>query len=152
MTWVAAVLAVAVCAVALRVATSSALSAPSAPTTFANAGIGCAPSPSATEQVFLRVDATDKEIIVARLAIASIPGVTIDQYIDHRGALTQLSCIFSDSPGALHGIRPIDLPVSFAITSNDSDTASAARLRAIPKVLGVVTPATWSAFVQRIDE
>jgi cell division protein FtsX len=102
--------------------------------------------------VFLNPSATDKEIIVVRLAIASVPGVTIDQYLDHRGAFTQLACIFSDTPDALHEIRPAQLPVSFAITSDDADTNSTARLRAIPNVLGVVTPASWSAWVGRIDE
>ena len=152
MPWVAAALVVALCAMALRIAASTSGNDPTAPTTFASAGIDCGPSPGATGQVFLNPNATDKEIIVARLAIASLPDVTIDQYLDHKGALIQLACIFSDAPDALHGIRPVDLPVSFAITTDADSADTTARLRAIPKVLGVVTPASWNAWVQRIDE
>jgi hypothetical protein len=144
-----AALAVAACAIALMVAASTGGgSDPIAPTTFASAGIDCAPSPDATGQVFLKVKATDYEIIAARLAIANVPGVTIDQYLDHQGALTQLSCVFPDAPDLVHSIRPVDLPVSFAITA---DTNSTAHLRAIPNVRGVVTPEGWSAWWTRIE-
>jgi hypothetical protein len=151
MSWVAAALVVVVCAIAVRAAASTGGNASVTPPTFASAGIDCAPSPGATEQVFLDVHATDKEIIVARLAIASLPGVTIDQYLDHRDALAQLACIFPGSPAVLHGTRPVDLPVSFAVTADAAD-ATTTRLREIPNVLGVVTPASWSSWVQRIDE
>jgi hypothetical protein len=148
---VAAALAVAVCAIALRLATSPGGTYRVPPTTFANAGIDCGPSPGATGQVFVNANATEKEIIVVRLAIASVPGVTIDQYLDHQRAFTQLACIVSNAPDVLHGVRPADLPVSFAITTDDADTNSAARLRAIPNVLDVVTPENWSAWVERIE-
>jgi hypothetical protein len=148
----AAVLALAVCAITLRMATSTGGNHQAAPSTFASAGIACGPSPGATEQVFLKVKATDKDIIVARLAIASVPGVIIDQYLDHKDAYTQLACILSGAPGGAHGIRPVDLPVSFAITTDHADADSAARLRSIPNLLGIVTPANWGAWVQRIGE
>src|SRR5262249_43355975 len=77
-----AALAVAACAIALMLAASTGGTDPMAPATFASAGIDCAPSPSATAQVFLKVNATEYEIIAARLAIASVPGVTIDDYLD----------------------------------------------------------------------
>ena len=77
------------------------------PTTFASAGVDCAPSPGATQQVFLKAKATDYEIIAARLAIASVPGVTIDQYLDHEGAASQLSCVFPDAHDAVHRIEPV---------------------------------------------
>jgi hypothetical protein len=146
--WIEAALAVAACAIALMLAASTGGTDPMAPATFASAGIDCAPSPSATAQVFLKVNATEYEIIAARLAIASVPGVTIDDYLDRQGALTQLGCIFPDAPD-LPSIRPVDLPVSFAVTA---DADSTAHLRAIPNVRGVVTPASWSAWVQRIGE
>jgi hypothetical protein len=136
-------LAVAACAIALMMAASMGGNDAIAPTTFASAGIDCAPSPGATGQVFLKVKATDYEIIAARVAIASAPGVTIDQYLDHQGAFAQLACVFPDAPDLVHRIRPVDLPVSFAITA---DTNSAAHLRAIPNVRGVVTPESWSAW------
>jgi hypothetical protein len=120
------------------------------PTTFASAGVDCAPSPAATEQVFLKVKATDYEIIAARLAIASVPGVTIDQYLDHKGAATQLSCVFPDPPDLVHSVHPVEIPVSFAIIADLDDTNSTARLRAIPNVRGVVTPENWSAWWARI--
>jgi cell division protein FtsX len=101
--------------------------------------------------VFLKANATEYEIIAARLAIASVPGVTIDQYLDHQGAATQLSCVFPDSPDLVRSIHPVDLPVSFAITADLDDTSSAARLRAIPNVRGVVTPESWSAWWTRIE-
>ena len=146
-----AALAVAACAIALMVAASMGGNDPTIPTTFASAGIDCAPSPAATEQVFLKVKATDYEIIAAHLAIASVPGVTIDQYLDHQGAATQLSCVFPDAPDLVHSIHPVDLPVSFAITADLDDTNSTARLRAIPNVRGVVTPETWNAWWTRIE-
>jgi hypothetical protein len=139
-------LAVAACAIALMVAASTGGNDPRAPTTFASAGIECAPSPAATEQVFLKVNATDYEIIAARLAIASVPGVTIDQYLDRHDAFTQLSCVFPDAPVLVHRVRPVDLPVSFAITADIADSDSTAHLRAIPNVRGVVTPEGWSAW------
>jgi hypothetical protein len=137
-------LAVAACGIALMIAASAGGNDPVAPTTFASAGIDCAPSPRATEQVFVKANATDYEIIAARVAIASVPGVTIDQYLDHQRAFTQLSCVFQGAPGLARGINPADLPVSFAITADPADTDSAAHLRAIPNVRGVVTPETWS--------
>ena len=112
-----AALAVAACAIALMVAASAGGSDAITPTTFASAGIDCAASPGATGQVFLKANATDYEIITARLAIASVPGVTIDQYLDHQGAFTQLSCVYPDAPDLVHSIHAVDLPVSFAITS-----------------------------------
>jgi cell division protein FtsX len=139
-------LAVAACAIALLVAASMGGSDPIAPTTFASAGIDCAPSPGATGQVFLKANATDYEIIAARLAIASVPGVTIDQYLDHQGAFAQLACVFPDAPDLVHSIRPVDLPVSFVITADVADTNSAAHLRALPNVRSVVTPESWSAW------
>jgi cell division protein FtsX len=146
-----AALVVAACAIALMLAASTGGTDPIAPTTFASAGIDCAPSPGATGQVFLKAKATEYEIIAARLAIASVPGVTIDQYLDHQGAFTQLACLFPDAPD-LHSIRPVDLPVSFAVTADPADASSTAHLRSIPNVQGVVTPASWSAWVARIDE
>jgi hypothetical protein len=148
---VEAALAVTACAIALMMAASIGGNDPIAPTTFASAGIDCAPSPGATGQVFLKVKATDYEIIAARLAIASVPGVTIDQYLDHQGAFAQLACVFPDAPDLVHSIRPVDLPVSFAITADVADTNSAAHLRAIPNVRGVVTPESWSAWWTRIE-
>ena len=139
-------LAVAACAIALMVAASAGGNDARPPTTFASAGIGCAPSPSATGQVFLKVHATEYEIITARLAIASEPGVTIDQYLDHQGALTQLSCVYPDAPDLVHSIHLVDLPVSFAITADLADTNSTAHLLAIPNVRSVVTPESWSAW------
>jgi hypothetical protein len=146
-----AALAVAACAIALMVAASMGGTDPIAPTTFASAGIDCAPSPGATGQVFLNVKATEYEIIAARLAIASVPGVTIDQYLDHQGAFTQLSCVYPDAPDLVHSIHPVDLPVSFAITADLADTNSTARLRSIPNVRGVVTPESWSAWWTRTE-
>jgi hypothetical protein len=143
-------LAVAACAIALMIAASSGGNDPATPSTFARAGIDCAASPTATEQVFLKANATDYEIIAARLAIASMPGVTIDQYLDHRRAATQFSCVFPDAPDLVHSVEPIDLPVSFAITADVGDTDSSVRLRAIPNVRGVVTPETWNAWWTRI--
>ncbi len=140
-----AAVAVAACALALMIATSTGGNDPT-PTTFASAGIDCAPSPAATEQVFLKAKATDYEIIAARLAIASVAGVTIDQYLDHQGAATQLSCVYRDAPDLVQSIEPVDLPVSFAITADLDDTVSTAHLRAIPNVRGVVTPETWNAW------
>ena len=134
----------AACAIALLVAASPGGSDPIAPPTFASAGIGCAPSPTATGQVFLKAKATEYEIITARLAIASVPGVTIDQYVDHKGALAQVSCVFPDSPDLVRSIHPPDLAVSFAVTGDLTDTGSAAHLRSIPNVRGVVTPERWS--------
>jgi hypothetical protein len=93
--------------------------------------------------VFLDAHATDYEIIVARLAIASAPGVIIDQYLDHRRAFAQLSCVYPDTPRLARGIHPVDVPVSFAITA---DTNATAQLRVIPNVQGVVTPDTWTAW------
>ncbi len=139
-----AALAVAACVIALMIAASTGGNDPT-PTTFASAGIDCAPSPAATEQVFLKAKATDYEIIAARLAIASVAGVTIDQYLDHQGAAMQLSCVY-DAPDLVHSIEPVDLPVSFAITADLDDTISTAHLRAIPNVRGVVTPETWNAW------
>jgi hypothetical protein len=141
-----AALAVAACAIALMIAASTGGNDPITPTTFASAGIDCAPSPGATQQVFLKAKATDYEIIAARLAIASVPGVTIDQYLDHQGAATQLSCVFPDAPELVHSIEPVDLRVSFAITTDPDDTNSTAHLRAIPNVRGVVTPESWNAW------
>ena len=146
-----AALAVAACAIALMMAASTGGNDPIAPTTFASAGIDCAPSPAATGQVFLKAKATDYEIIAARLAIASVPGVTIDQYLDHQGAFTQLSCVFPDAPDLVHSIQPVDLPASFAITADLDDTNSTAHLRAIPNVRGVVTPESWNAWWTRIE-
>ena len=145
-----AALAVAACAIALMIAASTGGNGPTTPATFARAGIDCAPSPAATEQVFLKTNATEYEIIAARLAIASVPGVTIDQYLDHQGAATQLSCVFPDAPDLAHRIEPVDLPVSFAITADVDDTDSTAHLRAIPNVRGVVTPENWNAWWTRI--
>jgi cell division protein FtsX len=138
--------AVAACAIALMVAASAGGSDPIAPTTFASAGIDCAPSAGATGQVFLKPKATDYEIITARLAIASVPGVTIEQYLDHQGAFSQLSCVFADAPVLVRSIHPVDLPVSFAITADVSDADSTAHLRAIPNVRRVVTPESWRAW------
>jgi cell division protein FtsX len=146
-----AALAVAACAIALMIAASTGGNDPTPPTTFASAGIECAPSPAATEQVFLKAKATDYEIIAARLAIASVPGVTIDQYLDHQGAATQLSCVFGDAPDLVHSIEPVDLPVSFAITADVDDAISTAHLRAIPNVRGVVTPESWNAWLTSIE-
>ncbi len=145
-----AALAVAACAIALMIATSTGGNDPT-PTTFASAGIDCAPSPAATEQVFLKAKATDYEIIAARLAIASVAGVTIDQYLDHQGAATQLSCVFPDAHDPVHSIEPVDLPVSFAVTADLDDTNSTAHLRSIPNVRGVVTAESWNAWWTRID-
>lgn len=145
-------LAVAACAIALMVAASAGGGDTIAPTTFASAGIGCAPSPTATGQVFLKAKATEYEIIAARLAIASVPGVTIDQYLDHRGAFTQLSCVFPDAPDLVHRIHAVDLPVSFTITADLAKTESTAQLRAIPNVQGLVTPESWSAWWSRVGE
>jgi hypothetical protein len=138
-------LAVAACAIALMIAASTGGNDSTPPTTFASAGIDCAPSAAATEQVFLKTKATEYEIIAARLAIASVPGVTIDQYLDHEGAATQLSCVFPDAPDLVR-IEPGDLPVSFAITADVDDADSTAQLRAIPNVRGVVTPENWNAW------
>jgi hypothetical protein len=135
-----AALAVAACAIALMVAASTGGNDPTTP------------SPAATEQVFLKTKATDYEIIAARLAIASVPGVTIDQYLDLQGAATQLSCVFPDAPDLVHSIEPVDLPVSFGITADVDDANSTAHLRAIPNVRGVVTPETWNAWWTRIEE
>ncbi len=132
------------------IAASTGGSDPTAPTTFARAGIDCAP-PAATEQVFLKVKATEYEIIAARLAIASVPGVTIDQYLDHQGAAAQLSCVFPDAPDLVHSIDPVDLPVSFAITADFDQTDRTAQLRALPNVRGVVTPETWNAWWTSIE-
>ena len=145
-----AAVALVACAIALMVAASTGGNDPIAPTTFASAGIDCASSPDATGQVFLKSKATDYEIIAARLAIASVPGVTIDQYLDHESAFTQLSCVFPDAPDLEHRIHPVDLPVSFAITTDLADTNSTAHLRAIPNVRGIVTPESWSAWWTRI--
>jgi hypothetical protein len=146
-----AALAVAACAIALMVAASPGGNDAIAPTTFASAGIDCGPSPAATGQVFLKARATDYEIIAARLAIASVPGVTIDQYLDRKGARAQLSCVFPDAPDLVHRIHPVDLPVSFAIKADLADTNSTAQLRAIPNVRGVVTPESWSAWWTRTE-
>jgi hypothetical protein len=151
MPWIEATLAVAACAITLMVAASTGGNDPRAATTFASAGIDCAPSPSATGQVFLKVKATEYEIIAARLAIASVPGVTIDQYLDHQGAFAQLSCVYPGAPDLVHRIQPVDLPVSFAITANFADTNSTAHLRAIPNVRGVVTPESWSEWWTRTE-
>jgi hypothetical protein len=141
-----AAVAVAACAIAVMVAASTGGKESIEPTTFASAGIDCAPSPGATGQVFLKANATDYEIIAARLAIASVPGVTIDQYLDHDGAFAQLSCVYPYGPDMVHRIRPVDLAVSFAITADLMHSDSAAHLRAIPNVRGVVTPEGWSAW------
>jgi len=133
---------------ALMVAASTGDNDPTAPTTFASAGIDCAPSPGATGQVFLKVHATEYEVIAARLAIASVPGVTIDQYLDRRGALSQLSCVFPERSRFARGVHPVDLPVSFAITA---DANSTAHVRAIPSVQGVVTPDSWIAWWTRVE-
>ena len=77
--------------------------------------------------------------------------MTIDQYVDHQGAATQLSCVFPDAHDAAHSIEPVDLPVSFAVTANLDDTNSTAHLRSIPNVRGVVTPETWNAWWTRIE-
>ena len=150
--WIEAALAAAACAIALMVAASSGGSDTISPATFASAGIECAPSAAATGQVFLKANATNYEIIAARLAIASVPGVTIDQYLDHQGAFTQLSCVFPHAPDVALGIHPVDVPVSFAITADLTDTDSAAHLRAIPNVRGVVTPESWNAWWTRNQE
>jgi hypothetical protein len=141
-----AAVAVAACLIALMAAASTGGNDATEPTTFASAGIDCAPSPRATAQVFLKVKATDYEIITARLAIASVPGVTIDQYVDHDGAFAQLSCVYPFRSDTVRSIRPVDLPVSFAINADLVDGDSAAHLRAIPNVRGVVTPESWSAW------
>ena len=60
-----AALAVAACVIALMIAASTGGNDPRISSTFASAGIDCAPSPTATEQVFLKVNATDYEIIAA---------------------------------------------------------------------------------------
>jgi hypothetical protein len=146
-----AALAVTACAIALMLAASTGGNDPIAPTTFASAGIDCAPSPASTGQVFLKAKATDYEIIAARLAIGSVPGVTIDQYLDEQGAFTQISCVFLDAPDVVHSIHPVDVPVSFAITADLANANSAAHLRAIPNVRGVVTPETWIAWWTRIE-
>ena len=146
--WIEAALAAAACAIALMVAASSGGSDTIAPATFANAGIDVT-SRAATGQVFLKAKATNYEIIAARLAIVSVPGVTIDQYLDHQGAFTQLSCVFPNAPEVAFGIHPVDVPVSFAITADLTDADSAAHLRAIPNVRGVVTPESWNAWWTR---
>jgi len=136
-------LAVAACTIALMLAASTGDSDQTGTTTFASSEIECAASPGATGQVFLKAHATDYEIIAARLAIASVPGVIIDQYLDHQGAFAQLSCVFPDTPRLARSIHPVDVPVSFAITA---DTSTTARLREIPSVQRVVTPDTWNAW------
>jgi cytochrome c oxidase assembly protein Cox11 len=146
-----AALAAAACAIALMVAASGGGNDPMAPATFASAGIDCAPSPGATGQVFLKVKATEYEVIAARLAIASVPGVTIDQYLDHKGAFTQLSCVFPNAPDLVQSVHPVDLPVSFAITADLADANSTAHLRAIPNVRSVVTPEGWNAWWATIE-
>ena len=147
---VTAVLAVAAGSIAPRLVTPPDGTSTVAPTTFASAGIQCAPSAGATEQVFVAAGATDKDIIVARVGIASVPGVTIDRYLDREQALDQLRCLFPGPPDRWRGVRSDSLPVSFAITTAGR-TDSAARLRAVPNVAGIVTPATWSDWVVRID-
>jgi hypothetical protein len=147
MPFIEAALAIAACAIALMVAASPGGSDPVAPTTFASAGIECAPSPGATAQVFLNVKSSELDIIVARVAIASLPGVTIDQYLDHEAALDQLACIFRYAPDRLRDMRAVDAPVSFAINVDHADATSVAHLRAIPNVQGVVTPESWTAWV-----
>ena len=62
------------------------------------------------------------------------------------GALAQLSCVFPNAPDLVHRVDPVDVPVSFAITGDLADTSSAAHLRAIPNVRGVVTPERWTAW------
>src|SRR3954452_12421861 len=144
-----AALAVAACAIALMVAASTGGNDPRATMSFASAGIDCAPSPGATGQVFLKVHATEYEIIAARLAIASVPGVTIDQYLDHQGAITQLSCVFPGASDLVRSIHPVDLPVSFVISADLADGDSTTHLRAIPNVRGVVTSENWNEWWTR---
>lgn len=135
--------AVAACLIALILAASPGDTDQVVTATFASSEIECAASPNATGQVFLDAHATDYEIIAARLAIASAPGVIIDQYLDHRRAFAQLACVYPDTPRLVRGIHPVDVPVSFAITA---DTNATAQLRVIPNVQGVVTPDTWTAW------
>jgi hypothetical protein len=141
-----AALAVVACLIALMVAASAGGNDALTTSTFASAGIECAPSPDATAQVFLKPNRTQYEVIAARVAIASTPGVTIDQYLDHELALSQLSCMFPNAPGLVRSTRSDDVPVSFAIAA---DPASAARLQALPDVSGVVTPQSWDAWWSR---
>jgi cell division protein FtsX len=140
------VLAAAACLIAFMVAASPGGSDAMTPATFASAGIDCAPSQSATGQVFLSTKTSDVEVIAARVAIASVPGVTIDQYLDHRGAVTQLACMFPDATDLLHRLRPGAVPVSFMVTA---DPASTAHLRSIPNVDEVVTPDGWTAWLDQ---
>jgi cell division protein FtsX len=115
--------------------------------TFASASVECAPSPDATLQVFLPLGATDDQIEAARVALAQTPGVAVDRYLDHQGAMSQFACIFADNPELVSSIRATDLPVSFAVKSDSVDDEMIARLKASPNVTVVYTPADWQKHV-----
>jgi cell division protein FtsX len=115
-------------------------------TTFASAGVDCAPSPDATGQVFLRLTATDDQINAVRSAIEAVPGVTIVRYLDPQAAYTQFVCIFADNPDLMNAIQPQDLPAAFAIKTGALDSVTLDRLRAI-RGTHVETPTSWPAWV-----
>jgi FtsX extracellular domain len=115
--------------------------------TFASASVDCAPSPDANLQVFLPLGATDEQIEAARVALAQTPGVAVDRYLDHQGAMSQFACIFANNPGLVGSVSATDLPVSFAVKSDSVDDEMIARLKATPNVTAVYTPADWQTHV-----
>lgn len=116
--------------------------------TFAAAGTKCAPSPDATVQVFVSPHATANEINAVRAGIETIPGVTIDRYLDPDAAYAQFACVFNDNPDLLNSTQPADLSVSFAVKTGPIDRETLDRLRGVLfKILDVETPASWSTSV-----
>lgn len=144
---VATVAIAAACAITVAVVVSTHDGDRASAATFASAGVDCAPSPNATAQVFMTLRATDAETEAARAAIAAVPGVTIDRYLDRGDAHDQFACIFAFNPDLAQSVGPQDLPVSFAIKAESLDSSTLDRLRAVPAVSDIETPTSWSSWV-----